>query len=81
MLMEHHSVYEALERLRDHSRAANWKGVVIASAVVGGHPLLAQWSVLAPCRVAIVELARRSLGPLSFRAIHDQGSGGKREAE
>ena len=29
---------------------------------------------------AIVGLALRSLGPLSFRAIHDQGSGGKREA-
>ena len=28
----------------------------------------------------MVGLALRSLGPLSFRAIHDQGSGGKREA-
>jgi hypothetical protein len=31
-------------------------------------------------RVAIVGPALRSLGPLSFRAIYDQGSGGKREA-
>ena len=41
-MMERHSVAEvtALEMLRDQSRAANRKLIDVATAVVGGHPLL-----------------------------------------
>jgi AmiR/NasT family two-component response regulator len=42
ILMERHSVDAdaAFGMLRDRSRAANWKLVDIASAVVAGHPLM-----------------------------------------
>jgi hypothetical protein len=61
-----HSVDEAtaFRMPRDHSRPANRMLVALATAE------------LPPLRVAIVGAALRSVGPLSFRAIHDQGSGG-----
>lgn len=47
--------------------------------MVDGYRLL-RGERAASLTVAIVGRGRRSLGSLSFRAIHDQGSGGKREA-